>query len=57
MDNSSSQNAPEGASGTWAKRYQKMFGVPPQKDASGKYKVRGLVVSRPGKTKWDHNKD
>jgi hypothetical protein len=47
------QPAPESASGTWAKRYEKKFGRPPQTDGKGGYKVNGQVCHRPGKTRWD----
>lgn len=53
-NNPSQQPAPEGASGLWARRYEKKFGRAPIKDqSSGKYKVNGQLVARPGKTQCD----
>ncbi|MBC8427416.1 MAG: hypothetical protein H8D97_00845 [Proteobacteria bacterium] len=50
------QPAPETASGLWAKRYEKKYGRALQMDQqTGKYKVGGQLVSRPGKTRWDQS--
>jgi hypothetical protein len=49
------QPAPDSNSGRWAKRSEKMFGRAPMQDASGKYKVGGSTITRPGKTGWDRS--